>query len=212
VPYAPNFKPLPSPSALFVAASVLFAVAALPVSLNGADIIRFKGTVRRGESFQYKVRDGLVFGLAPKRDGDPCQGWGIWVGPSQEIETYASIVTTPFRHSLIDTDICASDFRNSDASGPNATGPKNVNRPQRVRQFSFVMDQGDYEAVEKAYDALKHRTLPTEQVSSEVSQLENVGKLKITRLSLGNLHVGAQPIVERLEFSVELDLRNTSGR
>jgi hypothetical protein len=189
----------------------LLAVTALPISPIGAAIIRFNATVKRGESFQHKVSNGLIFGLDPTREGDPCQGWQIWLGPSKQIKTYATIATTPYHHGLIATDICGSDFRNSDNSGPNAPGAKNVNRPQQGRQFTFVTTQRDYEAVHKAYDALDRHSLTSEQVSSEVLQHVHTGKLNITGLSLGNLQVGTQPTIERMEFTVELDLRSDTS-
>jgi len=174
------------PRALLLAGIVLLALAALPISLNGADIIRFKGTVKRGEPFQYKVHDGLIFGLRPKRDTDPYQGWQFWLGPSEQIDTYAAIATGP-THGLTDMDICASDFRNSDNSGPNQNGPKNVNRPQRLRHFRFVINQTDYETLDNAEAA--------NQVTSEVLQHVNTGRVNITGLSLGNLHAGSHPTI-----------------
>ena len=200
------------PRALFGAGAVLLVVIALPMCLNGADIIRFKGTVKDRESFQYKVRDDLIFGLDPQREIDPCQGWEIWLGPSDQIKTYAAIVTTPHYHGLIETDICASDFRNSDNSGPNVPGPKNVNRPQRVRQFEFVTNRSDYDAVYKADKAYVGLTLTAEQLSFEVSQYVHAGKVNIRGLSFGNLHVGSQPRIERMNFTVELDLRRGKAR
>lgn len=189
----------------------LFALTALPIC-SGPAIIRFNGAVKRGDSFQRKVSDGLIFGLDPTKESDPCQGWQIWLGPSEQIKTYAAIATTPLFHGLIDTDICGSDFRNSDNSGPNTPGPKNVNRPQPVRHFEFVTNQSDYEAVVNAYDALNRNALTAEQVSSQVLQYYHTGKLNITGFSLGNLHVGAQPTIERMEFTVELNLRSARSR
>jgi hypothetical protein len=101
-------------------------------------------------------------------------------------------------------DICASDFRNSDNSGPNQNGPKNVNRPQRLRHFRFVINQTDYETLDNAEAA--------NQVTSEVLQHVNTGRVNITGLSLGNLHAGSHPTIERMEFSVELDLRTAKGQ
>lgn len=161
----------------------LFALTALPIC-SGPAIIRFNGAVKRGDSFQHKVSDGLIFGLDPTKESDPCQGWQIWLGPSEQIKAYAAIATTPLFHGLIDTDICGSDFRNSDNSGPNTPGPKNVNRPQRVRHFEFVTNQSDYEAVVNAYDALNRNALTAEQVSSQVLQYHHTGKLNITGFSL----------------------------
>jgi hypothetical protein len=202
------------PRALFRAGGVLLALAAIPVSLNAAETTRFKGAIKRGESFRHKVSGGLVFGLDPTMEIDPCQGWQIWIGPSEQVKTYALIATTPRNHGLMETDICGTDFRNSDNSGPNAPGPKNVNRPQEIRQFRFVANQSDYQALQNAYDAFDRNALTAEQVSSEVSQQGHVrtGKLNITGLSLGNLHVGSRPTIERMEFTVELDLRGRKGR
>jgi len=172
-------------------AIVLAALAALPVFVSGARPIRIKGTVKRGESFRHKAGDGLMFGLDPT-SGSDCQGWQVWVGPSEQAKTYASIATTPRRHGLIETDICGSDFR------------KNVNRPQEIRQFRFVATRSDYQVLEKAYEALDRNAMTAEQLSSEISRHGHVrtGTLKITGLAFG---VGSQPIIERLDFTVELD-------
>ncbi|HVN02819.1 MAG TPA: hypothetical protein VMT86_00300 [Bryobacteraceae bacterium] len=175
---------------------VLVAMTALPVLLNGAETVRLKGTVKRGKSFRYKVSDGLIFGLDPTTENDPCQGWVIWMGPSEQMKNYAGIATGPL-HGLRATDICGSDFRNSDNSGPNAAGPKNVNRSQKMRQFRFVANQSDYQVLYKAYGTSQHGHVHS-------------GKLNITRLSLGNLRVGSRPTIERMEFTVALDLRSRS--
>ncbi len=189
----------------------MFLIAvALPVYLNGVETVRFRGTVSRGESFRHKVADGLIFGLDPTTESDPCQGWQIWIGRSEQMKTYATIATTPRSHGLLVTDICGADFRNSDNSGPNGPGPKNVNRAQEMRQFHFVASQSDYQILYNAYEALDRKAMTLEQVSSEISQRGHVraGKLKIVGLSLGNLHVGSQPTIERMDFTVELDTRS----
>ena len=85
-------------------------------------------------------------------------------------------------------------------------------RRSRMTFFEFVTNQRDYEAVVKAYDALDRNTLTAEQVSSDVLQYHHTGKLNITAFSLGNLQVGAQPTIERMEFTVELNLRSARSR
>jgi hypothetical protein len=180
-------------------AGVVFAgVAALPVVLNGAETIQFKGTVRLAESYRHRVADGLMVGPDPTAASDPCQGWQMWVGPSEKMKTYALIATTPRHHGLLETDICASDFRNSDDSGRSVPGPGNVNRPQEIRQFRFVATQKDYEVLRRAYEALDRNTMTGEQVSAEISQRGHVrtGRLKITGLSLG----------KRMDFTIELEI------
>jgi len=66
-----------------------------------------------------------------------------------------------------------------------------------------VSNQSDYDAATKADAA---------PLLSGVLPGAHTGTLNITGLALGNLHPGAQPIIERLDFSVELDLRTSSGR
>ena len=82
---------------------------------------------------------------------------------SEQMKTYALIATTPRYHGLIETDICGSDFRNSDNSGANAPGPKNVNRPQEIRRFRFVANQSDYQVLHNAYEALDRNTMTAER-------------------------------------------------
>ena len=196
---------------LFPAGILLVAFSALPAVLDGAERIRFSGTVKGGQSFRHKISDGLIFGLDPTTASDPCQGWEIWIGPSEQMKNYAGIATGPM-HGLRATDICGSDFRNSDNSGPNAPGPKNVNRPQKMRQFRFVATPGDYQVLYNAIEAYVRNALTPEQLSSEIDQHGHVhtGKLNITGLSLGNLRAGSRPTIERMEFTVELELRSRS--
>jgi hypothetical protein len=177
----------------------LLVIAAIPGFLNAAEPTRFTGTVKRGESFRHRVGEGLIFGLDPSNVSDPCQGWQIWIGPSERQKTYATIATAARRHGLIETDICGSDFRNSNNSGPNAPGPKNVNRPGEIRQFRFVANQRDYMALDRIESM-------TEVEASKVWRAHvRAGMLKITRLSLGNLRAGSRPTIERMVFTVELD-------
>jgi hypothetical protein len=176
----------------------LSAVISLAASARCAEPLRFRGTVKLGQPYRYRVDSGLIFGLEPtlpKQSG--CDGWRVWIGTS-EGKNFADIATGPL-HGLSNLDICASDFRNSDNSGPNQTGPKNVNRPGKLREFRFVTTRAENERLRGALMNIATLT--------ELLRRVNRGSLRIVRLSLGQLKSGSQPTIEQIDFLVELDIR-----
>ena len=150
-----------------------------------------------------RLNSNLIFGLDPSELRTVnCEGWHAWIGPSRD-QNFSDLATGPL-HGFSTLDICAADFRNSDNSGPNGPGPLNVNRPGKVRQFRFVIARAEQEQMYRlaenpvsANDILPHVRL-------------NKGSLTITRLSLGLLEPGMPPIIEQMDFVVELDIPNES--
>ena len=57
---------------------------------------------------------------------------------------YAAVVTPPYR-GVNQLQLYGWHFRNADNSGPNAAGPKNLNAPQELRSFRFVLSREDFE-------------------------------------------------------------------
>lgn len=100
-------------------------------------------------------------------------------------------------------------FRNSDNSGPNEIGLKNVNAPQRLRQFYFVRTDADFR---KAFDALQILLWPYGYLKQQINEAENVhakllkgqGSLNIRDLKLNTLELGKQAGIDRMTFDVEL--------
>jgi hypothetical protein len=179
-----------SKSVLAVGSAILAACACFAESPS------FQGAVKRGQHFRYATNVGLVFGLDPTDASHGCEGWHIWVGPSESQPYFADLATGP-PHGLSTLDICASDFRDSDNSGPNLPGPKNVNRPGKLRNFQFVTSAADADQLYKAVESRRSELLP------KVKK----GTLRITGLSLGQLKAGTKPTIERMQFTVELDIQ-----
>lgn len=173
-----------------------------PTSATAPDF-SFKGKVSRGEVFEADLFDGLTFGLEPDQFG-----WTIWLGNKAHPEYNFSSVVTPPYYGINSLYIEGWHFRNSDNTGPNEAGEKNVNAPQHERGFCFVLNEADYQV---ALDGLNARFLTSKQ-EQELAQAKRaqlrprVGVLMITQLQLGNLVEGAQAWIEDMEFEVELQL------
>jgi len=100
--------------------------------------VKFSGEELKGRSFERQVGANLFFRLVPEE-----LGWSISVGSKAVRENFCSVVTPPYR-GMNALHIEGWHFRNSDNSGPNEPGPKNVNAPQELREFYFVLNEGDY--------------------------------------------------------------------
>jgi hypothetical protein len=100
-------------------------------------------------------------------------------------------------------------FRNSDNSGPNEPGPNNVNAPQELREFYFVLNEADYRS---AFDALQILLWPYSYSKQHIDAAEGAhakvrkgrGKLMIRDFKLNALEPGKQAGIDRMAFDVEL--------
>ena len=100
-------------------------------------------------------------------------------------------------------------FRNSDNSGPNEPGPNNVNAPQELREFYFVLNEADYRS---AFDALQILLWPYSYSKQQIDATEGAhakvrkgrGKLMIRDFKLNALEPGKQAGIDRMAFHVEL--------
>ena len=123
-------------------------------------------------------------------------------------ENFCSVVTPPYR-GMNALRIEGWQFRNSDNSGPNYPGPKNVNAPQELREFYFVLKESDYR---RAFDALQLLLWPYSYSKQQIDAAEGAqakvrkgrGKLIIRDLKLNVLELGKQAGIERMTFDVEL--------
>src|SRR5918996_4079708 len=93
--------------------------------------VRFSGEVLKGRSFERQIGANRFFRLVPEE-----LGWSISVGSKAGRENFCSVVTPPYR-GVNTLRIEGWHFRNSDNSGRNELGPKNVNAPQELREFYF---------------------------------------------------------------------------
>jgi len=193
-------------SAAFLAATFVLAGAArgaepCPDPARGGHIV---GEVDRGMTFEAAIGDGVAFRLVPIR-----HGWVIWVGdPGRPGDNYAAIATPPF-HGINPLFVEGRHFRNSDNSGPNRAGAKNVNAPQETRDFRFVADRKGFLIGRAALEVVLRSGASTGREIEAARRrwdgtASGCGRLKITALSLGNLRVGDKAWIDRMAFEIGL--------
>jgi len=181
------------------------AAITLLTSLGFGGQLRFRGTVKRGQSFVRQINHEFAFGLDPTEwKTVRCEGWHVWIGPSRD-ENFADLATGPLHGSSV-LEICAADFRDSDNSGSNAAGPLNVNRPGKVRDFRFVTTRAE----DMSLAALAENPAAANEVLAHIRL--NKGTVTITRLVLGHLQQGTPPTIERMDFLVEINIPNNAHR
>ena len=162
--------------------------------------------VSRGRIFEHEISDNILFWLKPFSEG-----WRIWIGDkSNKNHNFCAIMTPPF-HGINPLNIEGWHFRNRDNTGPNDTGVKNVNAPQEDRNFYFILNENDFILAEKAYEIRAHNvpslSQEQEQILKKYKELISCeGKLKVTKLELGNLIKDKKAWIEYMEFEVVLDL------
>jgi hypothetical protein len=170
-------------------------------------IVRFSGTVLKAGSFERQIGVNLFFRLVPQE-----LGWTISVGSKAGPENnFCGVVTPPYR-GMNPIQVAGWHFRNSDNSGPNEVGPKNVNAPQTLREFNFVVNAADYQ---KAFDALQVLLWQYSYSKQQIDEAESVhaklskgrGRLTIRDLELNTLDLGKQAGIDRMTFHVELNFR-----
>ncbi len=164
--------------------------------------VSFTGEVTRGEDYSHSICEALTFRLVPTS-----HGWMISVGdPENRAEDYSMVVNPPYRGINV-RDIVGWHFRNSDNSGPNSTGAKNVNAPQTVRNFCFVLDRQAYRIARAELDVLLWGVHDEERLTAARKRREGLskgtGRLSVRELRLGNLVVGKRAWIERMRFEVE---------
>ncbi len=192
-----NTVTLPQPTPTLIGTSTSDPTPTLKVAP-----ITFKGKLSRGQIFEEVILDGLIFRLGPLK-----QGWEIWMGDKSETGHNFSGVATPPFHGINARYIEGWHFRNSDNSGPNEVGKKNVNAPQYERSFCFFLNETDYQI---AYYWLNDQLLSSEEERQEIREKyssikSRAGILRINDLKLGNLIVNEQAWIEYMEFEVEFN-------
>lgn len=113
------------------------------------------GEVRRGERFEAPFGNGLVFHLEPEASPRNPQGWTIRITPSSDHSSdYSMVATPPYRFGN-------PRYVNT-AYGVTAEGALSVN----LREFSFVVDAGEFQKAIKTLDVL---LWPGEHSESEIA-------------------------------------------
>lgn len=102
-------------------------------SVCGAATVRFSGELSRGNLYERKLPNGLWFCLFPEPDANT-GGWLIAVETScrPDGHDFVAVATAPF-HGVNPREINGWHF------DPGA------NAPQRVREFSFVLNDRDWQ-------------------------------------------------------------------
>jgi hypothetical protein len=168
--------------------------------------VSFSGEVLKGQTYEKQLPASLFFRLVPQD-----LGWTISIGAKDNPENnFCSVVTPPYR-GINAIHIEGWHFRNSDNTGPNQVGAKNVNAPQQRRDFQFVLNSGDYR---RAFDALQILLWPYSYSKQQIDQADAVharlpkgsGTLVIRELRLNALEVGKQAGIDLLKMAVELHL------
>ena len=162
-------------------------------------------TLSYGREFSLQFSQGLVFHLLPYEDG-----WVAQVKPlsypkdkfSNGAPDFAS-VTPPF-HGPNAADIQGQHFRNSDNTGPNELGPKNVNAPGKIRQIQYCSSVKEFLNWQKEYDDYQSgRCLQSSKGCFSSLGCRQILTLEIYDLRLTNLIAGQQARIERMEFSID---------
>jgi hypothetical protein len=135
-----------------------------PASEADPRSVTFSGEVLKGRSFEKTIRANLFFRLVPQE-----LGWTILIGSKADAaNNFCGVVTPPYR-GINALQIEGWHFRNSANTGPNEAGPKNVNAPQELREFYFVLSEADYR---NAMDALQIMLWPYSYSKQQIDRAE----------------------------------------
>jgi len=165
-------------------------------------VCSFSGELKRGESFQKKISEGLVFCLTPSSFWVENGGWTLNISDETGVpcdDNFAGIVTPPFRGGDNATFIQGWNFRNEDNTGASEANAITAN--SMTRYFSFVFTQSEYDAIFN--DAFN---LPTDENVDASKILTSRGVLTIVDLKLGNLILNEIAWIESMKFEVKIYL------
>lgn len=151
----------------------------------------FSGEVNENRQFIRDFGDRFIFVL---KSID--HGWMITI-LDERGDHDISRLTTPFHFVPNDREIEGWHLRNSDNSGPNAIGPKNVNAPQKIRHFIFSPEVG------RTIDGRNATRKPTSEEIQRVGEFGR-GTLTITDYRLNNLMPGKRAGFAWMKFKVQL--------
>ncbi len=180
----------------------IFLITGSACTTSSPSQVSFGGKVIRGQDFEKELGQKLFFRLVPfKGDG---QGWEIWVGnKTQPEQNFSAYVTPPYR-------------------GPNGryiegwtfTRPELLGY-QRIRRFDFVLNESAHQL---ASDELHKLMRPYKFSEAEVEQAWEIrdaiptasGTLTITNMEIDNSVSSSFPLINLLEFEVNVNL-STNG-
>lgn len=154
-------------------------------------VVAFEGELEQGRTFVRGFGDRFTFFLRPIP-----HGWIIEVQDERGTEDISRL-TPPWHFVPNPRYLEGWHFRNSDNTGPNAAGEKNVNAPGEIRSFIFSPEVGG------TIDGPHAGREPTYE---EVQRVEQFGRgtLTITEHRLNNLVPGQQAGFDWIRFRVEM--------
>ena len=157
-------------------------------------VCSFSGEIKRGQSFQEKITQGLVFCITPRTLWVENDGWTINI--SDEIgkpcdDNFAGIATPPFRGDN-PTYIFGVQFTDEN---------KVAFTRSFVREFNFVFNQRDYETLWASY-----YPMPLDNKIDVTKIKSSPGIFTIQDLKLGNLIPNEKPWVASMKFEVKIYL------
>ncbi len=172
---------------------------------RGKKIIYLSGLIKKGQKFERQVGEDLFFRLIPQQ-----LGWGIFLGTqANSADNFARVVTPPYRGINV-LDIEGWHFRNSDNTGSNRAGLKNINAPQETREFYFVLSPAAYQ---EASAFLRKILWPASYSLKEIEQAKTAhwslekgrGVFTIRKHAVNKPGFEKQACIEFLKFDLKLE-------
>ena len=146
----PSSNPFEKPSTM---SDIDYAVSLFP-NITITRVCTFTGHIARGQIYKHQIMKNLNFYLCPSGifSNEHDEGWSIFINDSrskscnfeEDFADFASIVTPPF-HGNLTLDVFGWEFRNEE----NTTGAndRSFYVPQKERDFNFLFNRKDFEAV-----------------------------------------------------------------
>lgn len=166
-------------------------IGATPAPTPAHQRVTFESEVVAGQAWKRDFAGDLHLVLAPGP-----YGWEIVVTQEGRDENLARL-TPPFHFVPNPREIEGWHFRNSDNSGPNEPGEKNVNAPGKVREFVFSP------AVGVSIDGPDANVPPTPEELQAVAAWGR-GTLTILDYRLADLEPHATARLDWMRFTVTL--------
>ena len=151
----------------------------------------FHGELKEGQTFVRGVGDRFAFFLKPID-----HGWMIEVRDDSGAEDISRL-TPPWHSEPNPRHVEGWHFRNSENTGPNEAGPKNVNAPQEIRSFIFSPEVG------RTIDGPVAKRKPSDEEVQRIGEFGR-GKLTILEYRLKNLVPEERAGFAWMKFRVEL--------
>lgn len=156
--------------------------------------ISFYGEIKAGESYERHFRNNLIFRLEAIT-----HGWIIRIFENGREEDLSRL-SPPLHFSPNPREIEGWHFRNSDNTGPNEAGEKNVNAPGLQREFIFSPEVG------KSIDGPQAKGNVTSENVEDIAKYGR-GTFIILEYRLSDLEPGKQAKFEWLKFKVEFEVQ-----